>query len=172
MQWISLFKSQQNLAFFSPSAGLLVTSIAACLVSMVHLCWRFVSWRTGGYVHVLNLFHVFYVLQSGNAWFCNLWSPEFHVKEKMRNERNNKTKLMIYFQSINNNKPTAQTILRPMLYWLPCCPPPVAAKSVFSFPLELKISEKANDKLWSCCSPTEPLVATEAPSRHLNLLPL
>ena len=32
--------------------------------------------------------------------------------------------------------------------------------------------EKANDELLSCCSPTEPLVATEAPSRHLNLLPI
>ena len=80
-------------------------------------------------------------------------------------------KLNLWFisnQSTTTRQQPKQSYL--ILSWLLCFPPPAAAKSVFPFPLEFKISEKAHDELLSCCSPTEPLVATEAPSRHLNLL--
>ena len=82
-------------------------------------------------------------------------------------------KLNLWFisnQSTTTRQQPKQSYL--ILSWLLCFPLPAAAKSVFPFPLEFKISEKAHDELLSCCSPTEPLVATEAPSRHLNLLPI
>ena len=129
-------------------------SIAACLVSMVHPCWRtgkhlsrtcqLENWR------ICPCFKSFPCFLCSPIWECMIlqfvesWVP--HFKEKMRNVWKDKTKPMIYFESINNNTPTAQTIL-PHSFLVTLFSSPCTRK--ISFPLSnSKLAKKHMTSFW------------------------
>ena len=76
--------------------------------------------------------------------FVEPWVPRF--KEKRRNVLNNKTKLMIYFQSINNNK---QTIVFLILSSLNPVFLPLLPRNQFSpFHLNSRLAKKQMTSSW------------------------
>ena len=136
-------------------------SIAACLVSMVHPCWRtgkhlsrtcqLENWR------ICPCFKSFPCFLCSPIWECMIlqfvepWAP--HFKETMRNVWKDKTKLMIYFQSINNNTPTAQTIL-PHSFLVTLFSSPLQPQNQFSpFHSNSKLAKKHMTSFWVAALP-------------------